>query len=162
MAKKCAYFGVLLSLAIICGYVEMLIPFNFGIPGIKLGLANIVAVWLLYKNGFFTAMTVNIARILLVGVLFGNVMSIFYSLCGGVLAVLIMCLVKKIKCFSVVGVSIAGAFVHNVGQLLAASLVIGTKAVIYYLPFLTLSAVVTGVLIGIASYYLLKRVKYTT
>ncbi len=162
MAKKCAYFGVLLSLALICGYIEMLIPFDFGIPGIKLGLANIVAVWLLYKNGFWSAMGINIGRILLVGILFGNVMSVFYSLCGGILAVTAMFFIKKIKHFSTVGVSIAGAFFHNVGQLLAASLVIGTGAVVYYLPFLTLSAVATGLLIGLLGAYLLKRVKYTT
>lgn len=162
MAKKCAYFGVLLSLSIVCGYIEMLIPFDFGIPGIKLGLANIVAVWLLYKNGFWQALTVNTGRILLVGILFGNAMSVFYSLCGGTLALIAMFFIKKAKCFSAVGVSVAGAFFHNAGQLAAASVVIGTKAVIYYLPFLTLSAVATGLLIGIASAYLLKRVKYTT
>ena len=162
MAKKCAYFGVLLSLAIICGYIEMLIPFDFGIPGIKLGLANIVALWLLYKNGFWTALTVNTGRILLVGLLFGNAMSVLYSLCGGTLAVVTMFFVKKLKCFSIVGVSISGAFFHNVGQLLAAMLVIGTEAVIYYLPFLTVSAVLTGALLGLLGAYLLKRVKYTT
>ena len=161
MAKKSAYFGVLLSLAMICGYIEMLIPFDFGIPGIKLGLANIVALWLLYKNGFWSAIAVKIGRILLVGILFGNVMSIFYSLCGGILAVIIMFFAKKARCFSPVGVSIAGAFFHNVGQLLAASLVIGTGAVGYYLPFLTLSAVATGLLIGLLGAYLFKRVKYT-
>ncbi len=162
MAKRCAYYGVLLSLAIICGYIEMLIPFDFGIPGIKLGLANIVAVWLLYKNRFLPAFTVNIARILLVFLLFGNAMSLVYALSGGILAVIMMAVIKRLKCFSPVGVSIAGAFFHNVGQLLSASFVIGSKAVIYYLPFLTLSAVATGLLIGLLASYLLKRVKYTT
>lgn len=162
MARKSAYFGVLLSLAMICGYVEMLIPFDFGIPGIKLGLANIVALWLLYKNGFVQAMAVNVGRILLVGILFGNVMSIFYSLTGGILAVTAMFFIRKFKCFSIVGVSIAGAFFHNVGQLIAASLVIGTRAVIYYLPFLSISAVATGLLIGLLGAYLVRRVKYTT
>ena len=158
MAKKCAYYGCILGLAIICGYVEMLIPFNFGIPGIKLGLANIVAVWLLYKNGFAAAFLVNLARILLCGILFGNAMSIFYALCGGTLAVLIMLILSKIKCFSAVGVSVGGAAAHNLGQLGAASLVIGIKAVVYYLPFLLLAAVVTGFLVGLAASYLLKRI----
>ncbi len=162
MAKKCAYFGVLLSLAMVCGFVETLIPFDFGIPGIKLGLANIVAVWLLYKNGFLNALAVNTARILLVGILFGNAMSLVYALSGGTLAVISMWLIKKLKVFSPVGVSIAGAFFHNIGQLSAAAFVIGTKAVIYYLPFLTLSAVATGLLIGLLAAYLLERVKYTT
>ncbi len=162
MAKRCAFYGVILSLALICGYVETLIPINLGLPGIKLGLANIVAVWLLYKKGFLSALAVNTARILLVGILFGNAVSVVYALCGGTFAVITMSLIKRIKIFSAVGVSIAGAFFHNVGQLLAAAFVIGSKAVIYYLPFLTLSAVVTGLIIGFVAVYLLKRVRYTT
>ena len=99
MAKKCAYYGAFLGLAIICGYVEMLIPFDFGIPGIKLGLANIVSVYILYKNGFLPSLTVNVSRIILCSLLFGNVMSLFYSLCGGVLSLLIMFAFKKFKIF---------------------------------------------------------------
>lgn len=159
MVKKCAYYGSLLALAIICGYVEMLVPFNFGIPGIKLGLANIVAVYILYKNGFFASLTVNTCRIVLCTLLFGNAMSLFYSLCGGVLSLLVMLIFKKIKYFSVVGVSVAGGTAHNIGQLLAASLIIGAKALAYYLPFLMISGVVTGFLVGIATHYLIKRIK---
>ncbi len=160
MAKKTAYFGCLLGLAVICGYVEFLIPFNFGIPGIKLGLANIVAIYLLYKNGFWQALAVNSARVLLCGILFGNAMSIFYSLSGATLALVVMLLIKKAPVFSTVGVSVAGAVAHNVGQLLAATVVIGFTALIYYLPFLILAAVVTGFLIGLAAGYLVKRVKF--
>lgn len=159
MAKKTAYYGCLLGLAVICGFVEFLIPFDFGIPGIKLGLANVVAVYLLYKNGFWQALAVNTSRILLCGILFGNAMSIFYSLCGGVLALTVMLLVKKAPVFSAVGVSVAGAVAHNIGQLLAATTVIGFTALTYYLPFLIIAAVVTGFLIGIAASYLIKRVK---
>ncbi len=159
MAKKTAYYGCLLGLAVICGYVEFLIPFDFGIPGIKLGLANIVAIFLLYKNGFWQALAVNTARVLLCGILFGNAMSIFYSLCGGTLALTVMFFVKKASVFSSVGVSVAGAVAHNIGQLLAASVVIGFAALIYYLPFLIIAAVVTGFLVGIMAGYLIKRVK---
>ncbi len=157
-AKKTAYYGSMLGLAIIAGYVEMLIHFDFGIPGIKLGLGNIVAIFLLYKNGFFQSLAVNIARVLVVGILFGNVMSIFYALSGGILSLVTMYFVKKIPVFSAVGVSVSGGVAHNIGQLLAALMVINLRALIYYLPFLMLSGVVTGFLVGLGAGYLLKRV----
>ncbi len=158
-AGKTAYFGAMLGLAIICGYIEMLIPLDFGIPGIKLGLANIVALVLLYKNGFLPALAVNIARVLLVGILFGNIMSIMYSLVGGILSLSVMWLTKKLPVFSIVGVSVSGAVSHNIGQLSAALIVIGFKAVVFYLPFLLIAAVITGFLIGLGASYIIKRVK---
>lgn len=157
MAKKTAFLGCALGLAVICGYVELLIPFDFGIPGIKLGLANIVALWLLYRNGLLTALGVNTARILICGILFGNALSVVYSLCGGLAAVCVMYFFKKIPFFSEVGVSVAGATAHNLGQIAAALPTIGFAAARYYLPFITLSGVFTGILIGIAVHYLLKR-----
>lgn len=159
-AKRIAYYGSMLGLAIICGYVEMLIPFDFGIPGIKLGLANIVALVLLYKNGFLPALAVSVSRVLLIGILFGNTMSVFYSLAGGVLSLIVMYLVKKIPYFSTVGVSVAGAAAHNIGQLAAALVVIGMKAVMFYLPFLLIAAVITGFLIGLGAGYLIKRINF--
>ncbi len=156
---KTAFYGAMLGLAIICGYVEMLIPFNFGIPGIKLGLANIVALVLLYKKGLLPALAINIARVLLVGILFGNAMSIIYALSGGILSLIVMCLVKKAPVFSTVGVSVAGAAAHNVGQLLAALIVIGFKAVMFYLPFLLVAGVITGFLVGFGASLIIKRVK---
>lgn len=159
MAKRVAYYGCLLGLAVMCGYVEFLIPFDFGIPGIKLGLANIVAIYLLYKNGFWQALAVNTARVLLCGILFGNAMSIFYSLTGATLALVVMFLVKKAPVFSTVGVSVAGAVAHNIGQLLAATVVIGFTALVFYLPILIIAAVVTGFLVGLAAGYLIKRSK---
>lgn len=157
--QKTAYFGAMLGLAIICGYVEMLIPFDFGVPGIKLGLANIVALVILYKNGFLPALAVNIARVLLVGILFGNAMGIAYALCGGILSLIVMCILKKAPVFSTVGVSVAGAAAHNIGQLSAALPIIGLKAVIFYLPFLLLAAVVTGFLVGLGAALIIKRVR---
>ena len=157
MAKKSAYFGCMLGVAIICGYIEAMIPFDFGIPGIKLGLANIIMIFLLYKNGFLPALAINVARILLVGMLFGNVMSILYSFAGGVLSLIVMWLLKKSPWFSVVGVSVAGAVAHNIGQLSAALTVIGCNAVVFYLPFLMLSGVLTGFLIGLGAGQFLKR-----
>lgn len=159
-AKGIAYYGSMLALAIICGYVEMLIPFDFGIPGMKLGLANIAALVLLYKNGFLSAFAVNVSRILLVGILFGNAMSVFYSLAGGILSLIVMYLMKKAPIFSIVGVSVAGATAHNIGQLAAALVAIGIKAVIFYLPFLLVFAVITGFLIGLGAGYLIKRINF--
>ncbi len=156
-ARNTAYFGVMLGLALICGFIETLIPFDFGIPGIKLGLANAVALYVFYKNGFVPSLIVNVARICLVGILFGNALSLVYSLSGGVLAVLTMWCVWKFKCFSVIGVSVAGAVMHGVGQLLCAAVVISFKVSLAYLPFLMISGAVTGTLIGIAVTLLLKR-----
>lgn len=158
MNKRTAYYGAMMAMAIICCYVEYLIPFNFGIPGIKLGLANIVALFLLYRDGFVSAITVNVARVLLCGILFGNAMGVFYSLVGGAFSVTSMWLLKKSRFFSTVGVSVLGGTAHNIGQLLAASVTIGVKAVIYYMPFLAVSGVITGFLIGIAASVIIKRV----
>lgn len=157
-AKKCAYYGAMLALAMICGYIESLIPFDFGMPGIKLGIANIVALFILYKNGFVQSFVINTARILLCGILFGNALSIVYSLCGGTLAVLIMWAVSKTKHFSPIGASVAGAAAHGVGQLAAAAVVIGFNAALFYLPVLLIAGVVTGTLTGIAAVLALKRV----
>lgn len=159
MIKKTAYYASMVALALIFGFVEFLIPFDFGIPGIKLGLANLVAIFLLYKNGYVPALSVNVVRVLLSGILFGNVMSIFYSLCGGVLSITVMWLVKRVRFLSTVGVSALGGTVHNIGQLLAASVMIGFKALQFYAPFLMLSGVVTGFVIGIAAMLAIKRVK---
>lgn len=159
MIKRVSYYGSMVAVALICGYIEFLIPFDFGIPGIKLGLANIVAIFLLYRNGYLPALVVNVLRILLCGILFGNVMSIFYSLCGGILSFTVMWMLKKCPWFSTVGISAVGGTVHNIGQLLAASVIIGFRAIIYYMPFLIVSGVLTGFLVGLAATVLIKRIK---
>ena len=161
MAKKISFYGCFLAAAIIFGYVEFLLPINMGIPGIKLGLANIVAVFILYKKGLVPALTVNIARIIVCGILFGTVLSASYALCGGICSVLIMALFKKFKCFSAVGVSVAGACIHNIAQLLASYTVLQTPAVFYYLPFLIIAGEITGIVIGIVSELLVRRVHLT-
>lgn len=159
MAQKTAKYGVMLALAMIMGYIEYLLPFNFGIPGIKLGLANIVAMWLLYIDGFVPAISVNILRILLCGILFGNALSIIYSLAGGILSVLVMALIKRLPFFSEKGVSTAGGIVHNIGQLTAAGIVLKTAAVVYYLPALLISGAVTGLIIGLISSATVRKIK---
>lgn len=146
--RKIAYLGVFLALALILSYVESLIPFYFGIPGVKLGLTNLIVVVMLYCTGTKEAFGVSVARILLAGFLFGNLFSILYSLAGGVLSFIVMCLLKKTGRFHVISVSVTGGISHNIGQLIAAAFVVETYDIFYYMPFLLIAGVVTGFVIG--------------
>ncbi|MDY5845687.1 MAG: Gx transporter family protein [Bariatricus sp.] len=157
MKTKVAYFGVFTALALIFSYVESLIPFHIGIPGVKLGLANLIIVTALYKMGTKEAYALSIARILLSGFLFANLFSIIYSLAGGMLSLTVMAFLKKKGWFSVYGVSLAGGVMHNVGQLLIAMLIVETFSVSYYLPVLLIAGAVTGVVIGVLAEAMLKR-----
>ena len=146
--RKIAYLGVFLALALILSYVESLIPFYFGIPGVKLGLTNLIVVVMLYCTGTKEAFGVSVARILLAGFLFGNLFSILYSLAGGVLSFIVMCLLKKTGRFHVISVSVTGGISHNIGQLIAAAFVVETYDIFYYMPFLLIAGVATGFVIG--------------
>lgn len=157
MKNKVAVFGVFTSLALILSYVELLIPINFGIPGMKLGLANLLVVILLYKGCPRDALLLSVIRILLSGLIFGNMFSIFYSLGGGLLSLVVMVFLKKTGQFTVAGISIGGGASHNVGQLLVAMFVVQTYQVGYYLPVLLIAGVITGAVIGILSAEVLKR-----
>ncbi|MBQ6469218.1 MAG: Gx transporter family protein [Lachnospiraceae bacterium] len=148
-AKKTAYCGMLTALAMIFSYVESLIPISFGVPGIKLGLANLVVLSALYFMSPGEVLAVSAARILLLGFLFGNGMSILYSLAGGLLSFAVMLTLMKNRGFSEIGVSVAGGVSHNIGQILVAALVLHSLKLFYYLPVLILSGLVTGILIGI-------------
>ena len=159
MKHKAAYFGVFTALALIFSYVETLIPINFGIPGAKLGLANLVIVIVLYKMGGKEALLLSVTRIVLSGFLFGNLFAILYSLAGGLFSLAVMGLVKRRKSFSIIGVSMAGGVTHNIGQLIVAMLVVETYQVGYYLPVLMLAGLATGTLIGVISREVLKRLK---
>lgn len=147
-----------LALALICSYVESLIPFYFGVPGVKLGLTNIVVVLLLYIIGAKEAFGISVMRILLAGFLFGNPFSILYSLSGGILSFLVMYLLKKTEKLKVITVSVAGGLMHNMGQLLVAALVVENYHVLYYLPVLLIAGFVTGFLIGILSQEIIIRI----
>ena len=149
MSKKVARMGVFIALAMIFSYIEVLIPFNFGIPGVKLGIANIVTVTSLYIFSTGEAFGISVIRIVLMGILFGNGMSLLYSLAGGLLSFLAMWIGKKINWFSVMGVSVAGGVFHNVGQILAVMLVMKNTMFVAYLPVLLVAGVVTGYLIGL-------------
>ena len=146
--RKIAYRGVFLALALILSYVESLIPFYFGIPGVKLGLTNLIVVVMLYCTGTKEAFGVSVARILLAGFLFGNLFSILYRLAGGVLSFIVMCLLKKTGRFHVISVSVTGGISHNLGQLIAAAFVVETYDIFYYMPFLLIAGVATGFVIG--------------
>lgn len=159
MKDRAAYFGVFTALALIFSYVEMLIPIQFGVPGIKLGLANLLIVIMLYKCGPKEALLLSVVRIILSGFIFGNMFSIIYSLAGGILSLAVMAFLKGRGSFSVMGVSIAGGVCHNIGQLAVAMAVVETYRVGYYLPVLLIAGMLTGMLIGIVSNEVLKRIR---
>ena len=143
--KKLANMAMLVALAMIFSYVESLIPINFGVPGMKLGVANLVTVTGLYFLEIPEVLAVSVLRVLLTGFLFGNGMSIIYSLAGAVVSLLAMVLVKKMDGISIVGVSITGGVFHNIGQILVAMAVVENLKLIYYLPVLLVAGTVTGV-----------------
>ena len=157
MKSKVAYFGVFTALALIFSYVETLIPFQIGIPGVKLGLANLIIVIALYKMNLKETCLLSVTRIILSGFIFGNLFSIIYSLSGGLLSLSVMAFLKKQGGFSVMGISIVGGVMHNVGQLLVAMVIVETFSIIYYIPVLLIAGVITGLVIGIAANEMLKR-----
>lgn len=157
LRNKVAYLGVFLAVALICSYIESLIPFYFGIPGVKLGLTNIVVVLMLYHTGAKEAFLVSMLRIVLAGFMFGNMFSILYSLAGGILSFLMMYLLKKTGKLGVLPISITGGLFHNVGQLFVAALVVENFYIFYYLPVLLIAGAVTGLLIGIAAQEVILR-----
>lgn len=159
MRHRAAYFGVFTALALIFSYLETFIPIPLGIPGIKLGLANLLTVILLYKRNAKEALLLSIARIVLSGFLFGNMFSILYSLAGGLVSLFVMAVLKHSGKFSVMGVSAAGGVAHNMGQLLVAMAAVETYQVGYYFPVLLVAGLLTGLLIGIAAGQILSRLK---
>lgn len=162
MAKRVAYMGMLTALAFVFSYIEFLLPINLGVPGIKLGLANLVVIIALYMMDARRAFTLSLVRILLTGLTFGNPASMIYSLAGGMLSLAIMILARKCKIFSVTGVSILGGVFHNVGQILVAAVVVETASLLYYLPVLVLSGTVAGVAIGILASVIIRRLSRNT
>lgn len=157
MKSRVAYFGVFTALALIFSYVETLIPVNLGIPGVKLGLANLIIVVALYKIRLSEAYLLSVVRVLLAGFIFGNYFSIIYSLAGGLLSLTVMALLKKWGGFSLQGISIAGGVFHNIGQLIVAAVVVETFSVTYYFPVLLVAGLLTGLVIGIVAEMMLKR-----
>lgn len=160
MKKKVAILGVFLALALICSYVESLIPFYFGVPGMKLGLTNVVVLLLLYYFGAKEALLVSVMRILLSGFMFSNAFSILYSLAGGILSWAVMLLLKKTGRFHMVSISICGGITHNLGQILVAMVVVKNYYIFGYFPFLFIGGGITGLLIGLVAQEIYLRTKH--
>ncbi len=157
--KKIATYGMMVALALIMSYVEAQIPAFVAVPGLKLGHQNLVVVVALYLMGAKSAMFINIVRIILVSLLFGNTMSFAFSIVGGMLSTILMIVLKKTDKFSTVGVSAAGGITHNVGQILVAVILLQTKAIAWYLAILWISGIVSGIVIGVIAGLITKRIK---
>ena len=184
MTKKLAQLGLFLALALILAYVESLIPFSFGIPGIKLGLPNLIVVLLLCSesvdrsngdqrdfvsdtswSGAKEACLINTVRIILSGFLFSNLYAILYALAGAVLSFTAMLIGRRMRCFSMIGISVLGGVFHNIGQIIVAMIVVETVYVGYYVPVLIAVGTVTGAVLGIAAMeimpYLVRSLGYS-
>ena len=159
LKTKVAYYGVFTALALIFSYIETLVPLPIAIPGIKIGLANLIIVFALYKLKIGEVTVLSVVRVLLVGALFGSLFSVIYSLAGAIVSLGVMYLLKKTEKFSVIGISMAGGVFHNIGQLIVAGIVLESLSVIYYAPVLLVAGVVTGIVIGIVSNEVIKRLQ---
>lgn len=161
MKKNVARYGVLIALAFIFSYVEAQIPFEvlLGLPGIKLGLANLVIVVALYTMKLRDALLISLVRVFLVGFTFGNLSMAIYSLCGGLLSFGVMALLKKLDWFGVMGVSLAGGIFHNIGQLVVAVLIMENVKIAYYFPPLMIAGAITGAAIGIVADIIMARLR---
>ena len=154
MAKKTALLGMLVALAFVLSYIETLIPINLGIPGAKLGLANLVVMVALYTLGTKEAFALSMVRILLTGLTFSSMAAMLYSFAGG----LLMYLAKRSKLFSAAGVSVLGGISHNAGQIFVAMWVLDTATLIYYLPVLAITGIASGTVIGLLAVMVIRRV----
>lgn len=157
--KKITTYGILTALALILSYVEAQIPAFVAVPGMKMGLTNIVVLVALYMFGNKSAYAINLVRIVIVALLFGTAMSFAFSLAGGMLSTTVMVLLKRTNKFGQVGVSCAGGISHNIGQILVAMVLLNTRAIVWYLPVLWISGIVSGVVIGIIGGLICLRVK---
>lgn len=157
--KKMVTLASLIAIAMILSYVEHLVPAFVAVPGVKMGLSNIATVFALYTLGWPFAICVSVVRVFLSGLLFGNLFSLIYSLSGAVLALAFMILLKRIDKFSTVGVSVAGGVMHNVGQIIAACIVMNSAAISLYVIPLIISGTLAGIVIGLLSGILIERIK---
>ena len=157
--KKLAVLGLCTAVALVLAYVEALLPPIFtAVPGIKIGLPNIIIVFVLYRFGLREAAAVSLVRMLAVSFLFGNMMALVYSLAGAFLSMLVMVLLKKLNFLSVVGVSVAGGVFHNVGQILTAMFLLGTAELGYYLIVLAITGTISGIFVGLCGAIIVKRI----
>lgn len=156
--KLLAVLGVSTAAAMILSYLETLIPMNFAVPGVKIGLANLVTLFLLIKIDWKSAAAVTAVRVLLSSLLFGSFTSLAYSLAGAVLSLAVMRLLKKTERFTALGISIAGAVSHNASQVIMAVILLSTKEIAYWLPVLIVTGTVTGLAVGAVGALLVKKI----
>lgn len=155
--KKITLSALMSALALIFSYIEFLIPFSPGIPGIKLGIANIVVLIALYYLGAGYAVVINLVRVFVAGLLFNGLFGALYSLSGALMSLIVMMLLKKSGLFSVTGVSLAGGVAHNFGQLIVAAFLISNIKIFIYFPVLIFSGLISGIAIGILAHIILSR-----
>ena len=156
--RKIAFLGLFTALAMLLSYVEAISPVLItAIPGIKMGLPNVVVIFVLYRFGVWEAALVSAVRVIVVSMLFGNPMTFIYSIVGAMLSLAVMVILKKMNFLSCVGVSVAGGVFHNVGQILVAMVLLGTSAVVYYLVALAICGIVSGILIGLCGSLMIKK-----
>lgn len=157
-SRRVAILALFTAFSLILSYIEFLLPLTYGY-GLKLGLANITVLSVLYVFSLKEAMVINLLRIFINGILFGNVLSLLFSLSGGILSLLAMFLAKRFRLFSIITVSIIGALFHNIGQLIAAYLVTDIPGLFFYLPVLLIGGIITGLFIGFISKFIIKVLK---
>ena len=158
--KRIALLGVLAALAIILSYLESLIPPLVAMPGVKMGLANIAVMYALFKLGFSNAFFISLVRNIAIFLLFGGFIALLYSVAGAALSLCVMCLLKRFSPFTELGVSVAGGVTHNFAQILVAIFMFSTSSLILYLPILVVSGALAGIVIGICSSIVIKKVKF--
>nr|WP_294576433.1 Gx transporter family protein [uncultured Anaerostipes sp.] len=155
--RRLAADGLFLALALAVSYIEVLLPIPLGIPGVKIGLANAVIMVLLFFTTWKRTLMLSIVRILLAGFMFGNPMTIVYSLAGGILSLAVMVLLKRMKGFSAVGISVGGGIAHNIGQLSVAVLLMENAKIYYYLPVLLVTGTIAGIAVGVLTGILIRK-----
>ena len=160
--KAVAIAGLLAALALIFSYIEVLFPVSTSVPGVKLGIANIVIIIALYYMDGRYALAINLVRVFIAGLLFSGVFGILYSLAGALLSLGTMVVLKRTGLFSITGVSLAGGVMHNLGQMLVAAVVVGNIKVFVYFPVLIISGVISGAIIGILAHLILLRLRNTS
>lgn len=155
--KRMVLTALLLASALIMSYIELLLPIPLPIPGIKIGLANIVIIFALYRLNFGSSALISVLRVVIISLLFSNVVGFIYSITGALLSLTAMYVLKKLDLFSIAVTGICGAITHNIAQIGVAIIIMGTKQIIFYLPMLILWALISGAIIGLIGDLLIKK-----
>lgn len=158
-ARRVALCGLLVALMLVLGYVESLIPIPIGVPGVKLGLSNGVLLFALYMLNIPTAFLLMVVKVLLSGLLFGGVSAMMFAFAGGLLSMVLMAPLSRVKNVSIITVSIVGAVMHNIGQVLMAMLILQTSALLYYMVILMLVGIAAGALTGVTANAVIRHMR---